>query len=117
MLRSFSTVVLLTALAVSVYPELRAQSIPGAGHHVIAIVRLKHPAPQPADEAVQSFQADQILTTAGDRDEERARRDARVAARIASFSRADRDRVTWDIQSRGGRLMYSLNVMNAIVAD
>jgi hypothetical protein len=118
MLRVLSRVAALVALSIWLMPALAAQSASQeTSDRVIAIVHLR------ATGAPLSDIVGSLADGAGDgggateRDRRRALRDAQTAARFAASSRAGRARIERTIAQRGGRVLYSLTAVNAIVAD
>jgi hypothetical protein len=85
---------------------------------VIAIVRLRSPAPALLAAAVGGDAvASEEQASPEHRDRLRAATDARVAAYVEASGRDARLRVADSIEAAGGRLVYSLRSVNALVAE
>lgn len=118
MLRIITRLALPIGLVVSLWPPLTAQTTrPGDPQHVVAIVRLKSAAPVGGVATLSAYEESQGPATRADRDRRRALNDARMVSRIEAASRVDRVQVEDAIRARGGRVVYSLRAINAIVAE
>jgi subtilisin family serine protease len=116
MLRILTRLAALAGVVLCAIPILTAESpATSTPSRVIAIVRLRTSAALTAGEA--SVTLGETAVDAGERDRQRARRDARLVARLDAATRPGRDRVAEDIRTRGGRVVYTLPSMNAVVAE
>lgn len=117
MLRTLTRLALPIGLVVSLWPPLTAQTSRNATNsRVVAIIRLQpHVSAEVA--SLSAFENTPGAASRFDRDRRRSLADARLMSRIEAASRADRQRVEDTVRWQGGRVIYSLRAINAVVAE